>query len=319
MVWVRKWVALVAAAGMAAAPVGGWAADPQRVMNPEGRWGVEIDNDGCIATLDASDGSIFVVTADEGAVSLAVVFTQPVQPGKTGQIRTEAYDFDFTPHFTEGNEALFSEEDLGSQEAAVLRLAKQVRVLVDGREVSRATFENSGFGGVLDGLVACSQGQEGWWGKGVAGGGAPDEPPTNAEGYWTIRATGDPGYCMAAVGIDDQFTFMLVADAAGEMAFSVLSTKPIRHARKGEFRTDSFSFDFKPLFAEDDSYVYHAGNLDSQAEFALRRAKAAGVYLDGRELTTMQLEGTGQAQVMADLKACAAGENGWWGQGAAQP
>ena len=316
MVWVRKWAALVAAAGIAAAPVSGWAADPQRVMNPEGRWGVEIDNDGCIASMDGADGSTFVVTADGGAVSLAVVFAQPVQPGKTGQIRTEAYDFDFTPHFIQDNQALFSEEDLGSQEAAVLRLAKQVRVLVDGREVSRATFENTGFGGVLDGLVACSQGQEGWWGKGVA---VQDGPPVNAEGYWTMQTGDDPGYCMAAVRIDDQFTFLLVADAAGEMGFSVLSTKPIRHARKGQFRTDSFIFDFKPLFAEDDSYVYHAGNLDSQAEFALRRAKAAGVYLDGRELTTMQLEGSGQAQVMIDLKACAAGENGWWGQGAAQP
>ncbi len=319
MIWVRKWAALVAAAGVAAAPASGWAAAPERVMKPEGRWGVEVEDGGCIATMDAADGSIFVIAAEEGAISLGVAFAQPVQPGKAAQIRTEAYDFDFTPHFSKDNQALYSEGDLGSQAVAVLRLAKQVHVLVDGREVSQATFENTGFGGLIDELTACSQGRDGWWGKGVAGRGAQDKPPTNAEGYWAIRAGDDPGYCMAGARIDDQFTFLLVADAAGQMGFSVLSTKPIRHARKGQFRTDSFIFDFKPLFAEDDSYVYHAGNLDSQAEFALRRAKAAGVYLDGRELTTMQLEGSGQAQVLADLKACAAGENCWWGQGAAQP
>ncbi len=79
-----------------------------------------------------------------------------------------------------------------------------------------------------------------------------------------------------------------------------------------------YAFDFKPQYGAD-SYMAADQPFDSQALFALRRAKWLRVSVDGRELVDAALEGSGFAEVLDAAAACSAGKSGWWGEGAKQP
>jgi hypothetical protein len=325
MAGVRGLAAFVAAAGVAAAPASGWADYNDRVMNPEGRWGIDVDHGACAASMDLADGSVFTVRAVDGRTTFAVFFAKPIQPGKTGQVRTEAYDFTFAPSFTDDNAAVFYDGDLGGRELAALRLAKQVRVLVDGREVSRAAFEGTGFDGALDGVIACSKGEKGWWGEGAAadapqGAGETGERPPlafNAEGAWGLEATDYADVC-AAYGVGGEHLSIVLLGALGQVGLALNAEEDLPKGRKGLVETDAFSFAFKPQY---DGARYLAADepFDSQTLFALRRAKSLRVRIDGRTVADMDLEGTGFGGLLESLIACSKGEEGWWGAGAKQP
>ena len=309
---LRRAACALALVAIAATPAPSLAAYKDRVMNREGFWGIDVDSGACAASMTVGDGSTFMLRGVDGKVTFAVFFAKPIRGGKTGQVQTEAYSFDFAPSFGDENRGIFFNGDLDNRAIAALRLAKEVRVLVDGRLVNAATFENTGFDGALDALIACSKGEKGWWGNGV-GASAELDLVFNKEGYWTIVASTE-GFCTAAAKVADGVGFSLVSDGQ-DLTFGISTKAGVKRGRKGRVETDAYSFDFRPAFDGDD-YVYAEDALDSQAVFAIRRAKSMKVSIDGRAVADMTLEGTGHVAVLADLAACARGQKGWWGEGA---
>lgn len=307
IVKLRRLIALAAAALVAGGPAP--AAPQDAVMNKEGYWGIDVDRGACAASMTLQGGSVFLLRAVDGNVTFGLFSRTALPRGKTGRIETEAYGVDFAPSYGEDSTTLYYEGDLDARALAALRLARQVRILTDGRMVASMTFEGTGFESALDGVTACSKGESGWWGKGV---GAEPALVEHKDGLWRMVADPKTGVCTAAVTVDDNYAFALIA-GGGQIGFSVLGDKAFKRGRKGRFETDKYSFDFKPGY--DGDVMFSEESLDSQAQFALRRAKTALVAIDGKPLIDMALEGSGHDQIMDDVAACARGEAGWWGEG----
>jgi hypothetical protein len=319
---MRLFQVLTAIGLIAVAPLRVLAAPQDAVMNKEGYWGIDVDNGACAASMTLQGGAVFLLRAQEGQVTFGLFAPKPLPRGKAGRIETEAYGFDFKPSYGEDAITLYYADNFDARALAALRLAKQARILVDGRMVTAMTLEGTGFEGALDGVIACSNGQSGWWGKGVGAGSAAvddaEAPPLHKDGFWmaaTIEST--PGVCVGTAKVDDEYAFSIIVGQKA-MSFGVTGTKDMRRGRKGRLQTDAYSADFRPAY-DGSNYLYPAADLDSQAAFALRRARTVVVSVDGKALVDMAFEGTGYAEVLSDLAACAAGEKGWWGEGAKAP
>lgn len=320
----RKVVAALAAVGMTAAPALALAAPQDVAMNKEGYWAIDVDDGACAASMKVEGGSIFLIRAENGGVTFAVFFDKPIREGRKGQVQTEAYAFDFEPSFTDRGTTLYYDGDLDSRGIAALRLAKEVRVLVDGRLVHAVTFEGTGFSDALDGAIACSKGESGWWGKGVAAadppqGAAGGRPPLafNAEGAWGLEATDRPGLCTAYSPASDHLSVMLFG-AIGVVGLAINSDDDLPQGRNGLVEADGFRFAFQPRY---DGKRYFAADppFESQSVFVLRRARSLKVSVNGRKVVEMDLRDTGFSGLLDSLIACSKGENGWWGEGAKQP
>lgn len=296
------------------------AAPEDAVFNKEGYWGIDVDRGVCVASMTLQGGAVFLLRAVEGHVGFALIGRTPLRRGKAGRLETDSYVLEFDASYSEGGETLFYDGEFEAKALAGLRTGGELRILVDGRMVTAMTLEGTGFADAFDGLIACSEGKSGWWGPGLAADAQSESsaPPLNTEGYWAILpAEDEPGVCSAVVPVDDDLAFMLIANHEGRMVFAVSSGEPMRRGRKGRFETDAYSFDFLPGY-DSDTLVF-GEDLDSRAIFALRRARTAKISIGGRTLVDMALEETGHAAVMDNLVACANGEAGWWGAGAAKP
>lgn len=313
---------LVAVAAFVFAPLSALAAPQDAVMNKEGFWGIDVDNGACAASMTLQGGAVFLLRGKDGEVTFGLFGVKsPIRKGKAGRIETDAGGFAFDPSYGEDAMTLFYAESFDARALAVLRPAKQLRVMIDGAPVAAMTLEGTGFEGALDGVVACSKGQSGWWGKGVGAETAAadeDEAPLHKDGVWVMQALkSDTGICVASAKVDDDYVFSVIAAVPNAMSFGITASDEMRRGRKGQLKTDAFTADFKPAY-EGAAYLYPAEDLDSQAAFALRRAKTVAIAVDGKTLVDMDFEGTGYADVLLDLADCAAGKTGWWGAGAPQ-
>lgn len=290
------------------------AAPKDAVLNKEGVWGVDVDGQSCAASMSLPDGAIFLLRANEGEVNVALFARAKIAKGKVLRIETEAYGFDVKPGF--GDTAVYSLDAVDARTLAALRLARQVRLLVDGRLVAVAEVEKTGLEQALDGVIACSKGQAGWWGKGVqlADAGGKSEAVLNKEGFWVVAADPKSEICTAVVSVEGGGAFVLIADGRGRYTFGLGGGEPLKKGRQGRFEIDSLAFDFRPGYDGKD-YLYSLDELDSQAMFVLRRAKGVRISVDRRPVLEMTLEGSGHAQVIDDVAACARGVAGWWGAG----
>lgn len=301
----------LAAILLAATPAA--AAPHDAVMNKEGYWGIDVDDGACAASMTLQGGSVFLLRAVDGKVTFALFGRSGLARGKTGRIETEAYGFDFKPSYVEGAPSLYYDGDLDARALAALRLARQVRILTDGQMVAAMTFEGTGFESALDGVVACSKGQSGWWGKGLAADTADEASlPVHKGGVWRMEVGPEPGFCTAVAPLADGFAFTLTA-ADGQMGFGVFAPKAMKRGRKGRVETDKYSFDFKPGYDGED-YMFAKERLDSQAQFALRRATSVWISIDGKPLIDMGFEDFTHAEIMDDVAACSRGEKGWWNE-----
>src|SRR5206468_1917271 len=106
----------------------------------------------------------------------------------------------------------------------------------------------------LDGVIACSRGEKGWWGPGlrkesVADRGAPeksgDGTVLNKEGFWSVGSDGQR--CFASAPLKSGGEFMLKAEA-GQLGFGVGMERPPRQGRRGSFQTEAYAFDFQPSY-----------------------------------------------------------------------
>jgi hypothetical protein len=288
------------------------------VLNKEGYWGIEVDRGACIASMTLQGGSIFLLHALEGTVSFALMGQTPLARGKTVRLETEAYSFDFKASYSKDGGGLFYEDALDARALAALRLARQVRILADGKQLAAMTFEGTGFGGTLDGVTACSQGEKGWWGPGV-GDGADSRTEAlvyDKQEIWGIAAGKDPGVCVAQADLGDKLWLQILA-ADGQLGLAVASNGArLPRGRKATIKTDAYTFDFKPKFRDDGHYMSAPQAFDSQELAALSQAKWLGVTVDGKELVDAAVGETSFADLLTSVAACSRGEKGWWGAGA---
>lgn len=207
---------------------------------------------------------------------------------------------------------------------AALRLASELTVMIGGKPVFSIKVEGTGLEAALDALTACSRGNSGWWGPGVGALAQPSAeatvteptPGLHKDGVWYLEAA-DTSFCVASAQVNEDLSIQLMA-SEGQVALAFVSETAMRRGRKGLVETDAYSFPFKPKYSGSDFFVSEEF-LDSQAMFALRRATALKVSLDGRALVDLSLEGAGLADTVDGVAACSMGESGWWGEGAKQP
>jgi hypothetical protein len=319
----QRLTAFLAVAALLLTPTAAFAAPKDAVLNKEGYWGIDVDDGACAASMTLQGGSIFLLRALHGQVTFALFARAPLAKGKVVRLETEAYGFDFRAEYADDATSLFHAGGMDARALAALRLARQVRILADGRPVASMTFEGTGFEGALDGVIACSRGEKGWWGPGVgakpaAQGPAPDkltpERVFNKEDIWSI-AVRSPGVCIAQADGDGDRQLQVLS-AAGRLGLAVESAdQALPQGRKGHVETDAYAFDFKPSYAGK-RFVAMDKPLDSQALFALAHAKKIHISVDGRELLDAYLEGSGFAEALTSVDACSRGEKGWWGEGA---
>jgi hypothetical protein len=316
---------LVAVAALLA-PLSALSAPADAVFNKEHVWAIDADHGACAASRTLEDGSVFLFRAKDGQLTFGVFPNSPRKPGLRGRVETEAYGFDFAPSYREDGHVLFFDGDLSARAVAALRLARQVKVVVDDQLVVAMTFEGTGFEETLDGVVACSKGVSGWWGKGVGSqasdtGPRPDhqtrQPILNKEGDWAIAVGEDPGVCIAQAAADDHVQIQIVA-GAGRIGLAVASDQDLPRGKRGKVETDVYAFDFKPGYGGP-RYVSSNDPFDGAAVLALHRAKWLRVSIDGRPLLDIDVTDTGFAELMDSVAACSRGEKGWWGEGAKRP
>ncbi len=325
---MRLFLTLAAALAVLLAPPPALAAAKDAVLNKEGFWGIDVDGDACAASMTLQGGTIFLLRAQEGRVTFGLFSRKPIAWGKAGRIETEAYGFDFAPSYGEEASTLFYNGDFDARALAALRLARQARILIDGRPVAAMTLEGTGFEGALDGVIACSRGQAGWWGAGYRPGAPPDaaagagagltgeaadRPAMNKQGYWALEA-GDGYYCVATARVGEDRVLQIVANG-DDVGFAVGGEGKLPRGRAGKAETDAYAFAFTPRFDGDD-LMTTVRPIDSQALDALRRAKRLRLTVDGRELMDADLEDTGFPELLDSALACSAGKPGWWGEGA---
>jgi hypothetical protein len=308
------------------APLQAAAAPQDAVFNKEGFWGIDVDHGACAASMTLKGGSVFLLRAQDGQVTFALFGRAPLARGKVVRLETEAYGFDFRASYGDDGASLFYDGDLDARALAGLRLARKVRILADGRQLVAMTFEGTGFPDALDGVVACSQGDSGWWGRGVGAqptdtGPRPDRaadgPVLNAEGDWAISVGEDPGVCIAQARVDEHRQIQVLA-ALGRLGLAIGSDSDLPRGRRGKVETDGYVFDFNPGYGGR-RYLSSKEPFDNAAFVALHRAKWLRVSVDGRQLLDIDLTDTGFAALLDSVAACSRGQKGWWGDGAKRP
>jgi hypothetical protein len=292
------------------------AAPQDAVFNKEGVWGIDVDHGACAASMILPDGSTFLLRGADGEVNVALFARAKLKKGKAGRIETDAGGFDFRPGWSETG--IYTEDFIGPPAVAILRAARQVRIVVDGRPVMEVSVAETGFADAVDGVIACSKGQSGWWGKGVqtakATPAAKPEPVLSKEGIWSLVASDD--VCSAVAKVEGGAGIVLIAANDGrDIVVGVGVDEGVRRGRKGTLEADGYRFDFKPSY-DGKTYMQTDRFLDTEALLQLRRATSLRVGVDGAEILSMQLEGTGFEDLMKSLAACGRGDKGWWGEGA---
>lgn len=141
---------------------------------------------------------------------------------------------------------------------------------------------------------------------------APQDAIFNKEHVWAIDV--DHGACAVSRLLNDGSTFLFRAKGAG-LTFGFFPRTRVRTGRAGRVEIGVLGFDFNPSFGEDASSLFYDGELNEQAVAALWLAPDLRVLVDSRPVVAMTLSGTGFAEALEGVLACARGEAGWWGTG----
>lgn len=290
----------------------------ESALNKEGFWNVgrgDAGAKGCMVSTIVADGAMFLIQVAPGHVDFVVSPKTPMRKGKAGVLIVGDERFDFEPNYTDDRTAMFV-EDVGGRALAAARKARNIAVMIDGRELVHVNVEKTGFEGALDAVTACSKGEKGWWGEGVAAPAANDgEPPLNKEGFWSLQASEDS--CSSVLRIEGGFGFVLIVTNRGQdFMVGAGSDAGFKNGRKATLETGAFSLPFKPDFADKRTYVQLDKFMDRQAATRLQDAKLLAIYIDGAEAISADVGETGMRQLVDDLAACGRGQKGWWGEGA---
>lgn len=283
-------------------------------MNKEGYWGIDVDRGACAASMTLQGGSIFLLRAEAGEVSVALFTQTPMPKGKSLSLDVDGRMIKLPATLLDKRTTVFLDGALDAPSLASLRIGRTLRVLLDDQTVATMTLEGTGFAGAVDGVVACSKGEPGWWGKGVSrdGEAAPADLVYNKEDVWTLIPADKPGGCVAQAEVGEGGRFLQIIRHNDDVTVAVWSSGPaLRRGRKGVLSVDGVSFDFVPAY-DGKTYMVLDGTLAGEPLQALRASKGVEVSIDGKVLVNANLEGTGFPLILDELAACARGETGWW-------
>lgn len=289
------------------------AAPRDAVFNKEGVWGIDVDNGSCAASMTLKDGSTFLLRADRGDIYVALFARDKLRKGKTARIETGTDGFDFKPGWD--TTSVYTAVPISVRAVAILRAARQVAIVVDGQPLASIAVADTGFEQALDGVIACSNGESGWWGKGVVDAkaeGSLPSPSYKDEGVWVVKAASD--VCSAIAPVSDDMSLVLMSANGGANVMISVGGAIGKRGRTAEVVTDTFELPFKPSY--DGKDFVSTGFLDAGTRDALGRAKVLHISVDGRSLVDADIGGSGFTEVYASLLNCAAGQAGWWGKGA---
>ena len=292
------------------------SASPENaVMNKEGYWSIDVDGDSCAGSMALQGGSIFLLRGHQGDV-LAALFSRALLPkGKTLSLEADGQAIDLPATFAKDRTLVYLNGAIDAPSLARLRAARRLRVLVDGQAVAEMTLEGTGFPGALDSLVACSQGQSGWWGKGVPHDGPPPKPKTyvyNTEDVWVLAPLEDAGMCFAQAATDEKDWYLQFVQRGADITIAVRSSgRGLPRGRKGELVMDGGTFVVTPSY-DGKTLMVLDGSLTDQALNVLKATKGLTLRIDGKVLVDGNLDGTGFPKILDELAACARGETGWW-------
>ena len=265
-------------------------------------------------------GSIFLLRALDGEVTFGLLGVKsPIRKGKAGRIETDAGGFDFKPSYGEDAMTLFYAETFDDRALAVLRPARQLRILIDGAPVTAMTLEGTGFAGALDGVVACFQGPgrlvgQGRESRGRGGRQARACLPAGRATPGASLPAKRPAWPRPSRPTTASSSLPSVMGRIGIAVGTTIGKLP--KGRKARVVTDSYSFEFKPEYSDDATYLNSADLLESPDAFALRRAKSLRITVDGRTVLDVAFEDDSFLQIVDAVTACSRGEKGWWGEGA---
>lgn len=313
--WVGRFAAVIASCLFVVSSA--VAAPQDAVMNKEGYWGIDVDGSACAASMTLQGGSVFLLRGEGGDVSLALFAKSAMPKGKTLGLDIDGRVIELPASFVEGRTTVYLDGALEPSALAGLMGARQMQVLIDGRAVAAMSLEGTGLSGVIDGLVACSKGQAGWWGKGVqaevAGAPAPQDASGfvyNREGVWAIAVREDPRVCIAQAAVGDRdLQFLAVGNVVGVGVVSSGGSLP--KSRKGLIETDTQRIAFS-VNRGSDTYITSDDPLSAEALEALRSATWLKVLVGGRAVIEADLQGSGFADLLPAVVACSRSEKGWW-------
>jgi hypothetical protein len=272
-----------------------------------------VDNGSCAASMILKDGSTFLLRGDRGDIYVALFAREKLRKGKMARIETGTDGFDFKPGWD--TTSVYTAMAISVRAIAILRAAREVTIVVDGQPLVSITVADTGFEQALDGVVACSNGESGWWGKGVVDAKAEGPPPSPSykdEGVWVVEAASD--ICSAIAPLSEDMSLVLMSANGGANVMISVGGAIGKRGRTAEVVTDTFQFPFKPSYRGKD--FVSTGFLDAGTRAALGRAKALRISIDSRPLVDADLGASGFTEVYASLINCAAGQEGWWGKGA---
>lgn len=134
----------------------------------------------------------------------------------------------------------------------------------------------------------------------------------NKQGFWRVGVSEDGDMCTAeARGEDGDFMIMVMG---AEATFGYFPKAKPAPARAGVIELGPYAFDFQPTAVEA-GYLFEDA-LNAKAATALYHADSLGLKLDGREVFSMDLAGTGYTEALDAVSDCSNGKSGWWGKGA---
>jgi S1-C subfamily serine protease len=171
--------------------------------NREGVWkvGAWQDSQACHAIAEAGPGVLISFMGMPDGVSFTVEGSR-IRSGRKGVFETEAYAFVFEPTFGDGH--FYLDDVMNERSLAALRLAKALRISVDGRVAANLRLEGTGLAGVLDGLADCAAGRSGWWGPGLradSASGAGGDAAKAGDGVGTGFFISDDGVAVTAAHV----------------------------------------------------------------------------------------------------------------------
>lgn len=313
-----RFAAVLTALLIAATPA--LASVDNAVMNKEGYWSIDVDDQSCVASMTLQGGATFLLRGRDGDVSLALFSRTDLPRGRTLNLQADGQAVDLPATLFDDRKGVYFDGVLDAPSLASLRGARQVRILIDGQAVNAMTLEGTGFPDAIDSLIACSRGQAGWWGKGVQPEGpAPaDKLAFNAEDVWTLLPLDKSAGCVAQAGLEEKKRqYLEFFQREGGPTIAVLSDGPRLHrGRRGVLSLDGGDFDFTPIYP-DATLMVIEGDVTGDALLALRATKGLTLRIDGKVLLEAGLEGTGFPRILDELAACARGETGWWTANAA--
>jgi len=148
----------------------------------------------------------------------------------------------------------------------------------------------------------------------AAPGDASAEPRMSRRGAWSFEVA-EQSRCLATLCLPQGGQLMLLGEG-GELGFGTAAREPIVPGSRGRLQMDTGVFDFSPSY--EGAIVFLDGHMDAGSVAVLRKARLVRITVNGREIMSVSVAGTGLTDVVPALLECSKGRRGWWGEGASR-